>query len=61
MTPRQIAEGAFNLHKKGLITRKELVHILEVCIDAAAVENGYAAKYGLPSEQKRGTPKRRST
>lgn len=43
-----IAETAFRLHKEGHITRKELVHIIEQCINAVALENGYADEHGLP-------------
>lgn len=47
-TPRQLAEDAFRLHEEGHITREELMHVLEQCINATALENGYAEKYGLP-------------
>lgn len=43
-----IAETAFRLHEEGCITREELVHVIEQCINAAAFENGYADEHGLP-------------
>jgi len=45
---RQIAELAFRLHAEERITREELVHVVQQCINAAALENGYADVYGLP-------------
>jgi len=45
---RSIAETAFRLHEEGRITREQLVHTLEQCINATAIENGYADEHGLP-------------
>ena len=50
---RQIAEGAFRLHEEGRITREELVRIIEQCVNAAAVANGYADEHGLPFPEER--------
>lgn len=43
-----VAETAFRLHEDQLLSRKELIHILEECINATALDNGYADKHGLP-------------
>jgi hypothetical protein len=43
-----VAETAFRLHEEKLLSRDELVDILEECINATALDNGYADKYGLP-------------
>jgi hypothetical protein len=48
VSPSQIAELAFRLHKEGHITREELVYVVGQCINAAALENGYADEHGLP-------------
>ena len=48
MSPSQIAALAFRLHKEGHITREELVHVVGQCINAVALENGYADEHGLP-------------
>lgn len=48
MSLRQIAELAFRLHEEGHITREELVHVVEQCINVAAIDNGYADEHGLP-------------
>ena len=42
------AETAFRLHKEGRLTRKELVSILQDCVNVTAIENGYADAHGLP-------------
>jgi len=42
------AEIAFKQYEKGNITHKELVCILERCINATAQMNGYVEQYGLP-------------
>jgi hypothetical protein len=47
-TPRTIAESAFRLHAQKRISDKELVHILQECVNIAAIGNGYADEYGLP-------------
>ena len=44
----KLAEIAFSLHKHGHLPHDELVHVLQQCINGAALENGYADKYGLP-------------
>jgi len=44
----QIAELAFQLYGQKRITREELVHVIEQCINAVAIENGYADQHGLP-------------
>lgn len=48
MTAKLIAETAFRLHEKKYLSREELVRILQACVNATALENGYADKYGLP-------------
>lgn len=45
---RHVAEVAFRLHEEGRIDKAELVHILEQCLNAVALENGYADEHGLP-------------
>ena len=45
---RQVAEEAFRLHEEGRITLDEWVHVVEQCVDGAAIENGYADAHGLP-------------
>ena len=48
-----IIETAFRLHKEKHISRKQLTHIIEQCINVVALENGYADKYGLPCPMKK--------
>jgi hypothetical protein len=57
MSLQQIAEVAFRLHEEGHITQDALVHILEQCINGAALENGYAEEYGLPFPDPATAPK----
>jgi hypothetical protein len=47
-TTKLIVEAAFRLHKEKLLSHEELVSILEGCVNATALNNGYAEKYGLP-------------
>lgn len=46
--PADIAKIAFDLHDEGQLSKKELVRILEGCVNLAALENGYADAHGLP-------------
>jgi len=48
VSTKLVAETAFRLHEEKLLSRQELIHILEECINATALDNGYADKYGLP-------------
>lgn len=41
-------ETAFCLYEEDLITREELTHIIEQCINIVSMENGYADELGLP-------------
>lgn len=45
---RLIAETAFRLHAEEILSREELVHILQQCVNSVAIENGYANVHGLP-------------
>jgi hypothetical protein len=45
------AKIACDAHGRGELGKADLVKILEELIDARAVENGYAERYGLPSQQ----------
>lgn len=51
-TLRHVAEVAFRLHEEGCITREELVHVVQQCVNATAIENGYADEHGLPFPEK---------
>jgi len=46
--PAAIAKIAFDLHEEKWLSHKELVRILEGCVNLAALENGYADAHGLP-------------
>jgi hypothetical protein len=48
MSPAQFAQVAFRLHEEKRIDDKELVRLLEGCVNLAALENGYADANGLP-------------
>jgi hypothetical protein len=54
--PAAIATIAFDLHEEKRLSHKELVRILEGCVNLAALENGYADAHGLPFPRVR--PKR---
>lgn len=56
-TLRDIADHAFRLHEAGRLTRENLLRVLSACVDAVALENGYASTYGLPSSQRRSRAK----
>lgn len=45
---RLIVETAFRLHEEELLSREDLVRLLEQCVNATALENGYAEAHGLP-------------
>lgn len=47
-TTKAIIEVAFRQHEDGRLSREELLRILEQVINATALENGYAERYGLP-------------
>lgn len=53
------ARIAFDAHDRGDLDRDALVDILEQLIDARACTNGYAERYGLPSQQGRRAARRR--
>lgn len=48
MSLQDIAATAFRLHKEKRISRKELMRILQQCVNVVAIENGYADELGLP-------------
>ncbi len=52
-TTKLIVDTAFDLHKKKLLSRKELVEILQDLVNATALDNGYAEKHGLPFPARR--------
>ena len=56
ITPRTIAEIAFRLHEKKLISKEELVRILQECVNITAIGNGYADEYGLPFPEREEEP-----
>ena len=56
MSAAELAKIAFDMHEKKYISRKELVRILQGCVNVAALENGYADAHGLPFPDK--SPKR---
>lgn len=43
------ARIACDAHRRGDIEQRDLVDLLEQLIDARAIENGYAERFGLPS------------
>lgn len=45
------ADLACSMHSAGQLDDITLMKLLEKLIDARAMENGYAERYGLPSEQ----------
>jgi len=56
---KDIVVAAYKLHDQGKLTDAQLVEMLEQCVNATALENGYAEKHGLPFEardKKDGTP-----
>lgn len=61
MSPAETAKIAFDLHEKKLLSRQELVRVLQECVNAAAIENGYADEHGLPfPDRKRSRRTRRA-
>ena len=42
------AEIAFELYKEGHITKTDLTRVIQKCINARAIENGYVEKFGMP-------------
>jgi hypothetical protein len=53
VSPADLVRVAFDLHRRGAISRDVLLDIVSGCIDAAARTNGYAERHGLPSRQGR--------
>ena len=49
----ELAKIAFDLHEKKVLSRAELVRILQGCVNVAALDNGYADEHGLPFPDKR--------
>jgi hypothetical protein len=45
---KDIAAAACKLHDQGKLTDEQLIEMLEQCVNATALENGYAEKHGLP-------------
>ena len=43
-----IVEIAVRLHKEKLLSHEDLMGILQDLVNANALDNGYADKYGLP-------------
>jgi len=58
MSASEIAKIAFDLYEKKQLSREKLVCVLKQCVNAAALDNGYADAYGLPFPNK--TRKRRA-
>ena len=48
---------ACDAHTRGDLSSEDLIALLEKLIDARALENGYASRFGLPSEQGKPRPK----
>lgn len=48
-----IGQTAFKLHKEKLLSRGNLVDILQDLVNASAMDNGYAEKHGLPFPARR--------
>ena len=53
MSPAEFAKVAFRLYEEKRIDKKELVRLLEDCVNLAALENGYANAHGLPFPRSR--------
>jgi hypothetical protein len=47
-TTEAVVEVAFRQHADGRLSREELISLLAQAINATALENGYAERYGLP-------------
>jgi hypothetical protein len=45
---KDIVTAANKLHDEGKLTDAQLIEMLEACVNATALENGYAEKHGLP-------------
>lgn len=58
-TTKLIVDTAFKLHEEKLLSRSELVDILQDLVNATALDNGYAEKYGLPCPTRRPRRSRR--
>lgn len=58
-TTQLIVETAFNLHKEKLLSREDLVDILQDLVNATALDNGYAERHGLPFPARRPRRSRR--
>lgn len=43
-----VAAAAFQLHAAKKLTDAQLIAILQECVNATAIENGYTAEYGMP-------------
>lgn len=48
MNLKAVLDIAIRAYKEGVITREALTEFLEGMINAAALENGYADRFGLP-------------
>jgi hypothetical protein len=48
-----VAEVAFKQHEKGNLSREDLILTLKQCVNARALENGHAERYGLPFSERR--------
>lgn len=53
MNAAEIAKIAFDLHEKDLLSRDDLVCVLQECVNCAALENGYADVHVLPFPRSR--------
>jgi hypothetical protein len=43
-----VAATAFRLHEEGRLSKEELMCIVKRCINAVALDNGYADTHGMP-------------
>jgi hypothetical protein len=48
ITTKLIVKTAFRLHEEKRLSHEDLVSVLEGCVNATALDNGYADQYGLP-------------
>ncbi len=43
-----VAATAFRLHEEGRISQEELMCVVKRCLNATALDNGYANTHGMP-------------
>ena len=47
-TTQLVVATAFRMHEEGRLSKDELMCIVKRCINATAMDNGYAETHGLP-------------